>query len=129
LRWALPMPRSDFERSGDSKREVYLVAYFYPRMAVYDDVRGWDAEPYLGTAEFYDEFGDYRVALTVPAGWTVMGTGTLLNPAEVWTEQTRRRLAAAAVSDTVVHVATRADRTARAVTAPPAATRGKLVYR
>ena len=68
---------------GSSDREVYFVSYWFPNLAVYDDLRGWDAEPYLGNAEFYDEFGDYRVSLTVPAGWSVMATGTLANPTEV----------------------------------------------
>lgn len=127
VEWALTLPQNSSGRVGWSRREVYFVGYFYPRMAVYDDLRGWDAQPYLGNAELYDDFGDYHVALTVPAGWTVMATGTLENPGAVWSEQTRRRLAAAAGADTVVHVATRADRAARVVTAAPAS--GKLTYR
>ena len=127
IEWDETFPQSNSGRVGWSDREVYFVGYWYPRMAVYDDLRGWDAEPYLGSAEFYDDFGDYRVSLTVPAGWTVMGTGTLANPEEVWSDQTRRQLAAAAVADSVVHVASRADRQANRVTmAPPD---GRLTYR
>ena len=125
--WEEIFPQSTSGRVGWSNREVYFVGYWYPRMAVYDDLRGWDAESYLGAAEFYDDFGDYRVSLTVPAGWTVMATGTLENPEEVWSEQTRRRLAAAEVADSVVHVASGADRQANRVTmAPPD---GRLTYR
>ena len=125
--WEEILPQSSSGRVGWSDREVYFVGYWYPRMAVYDDLRGWDAEAYRGTAEFYDDFGDYRVSLTVPAGWTVMATGTLENPEEVWSEQTRRRLSAAAVADTVVHVASGADRQANRVTL--ASSGGLLTYR
>ena len=125
--WEEILPQSSSGRVGWSDREVYFVGYWYPRMAVYDDLRGWDAEAYRGTAEFYDDFGDYRVSLTVPAGWTVMAMGTLENPEEVWSEQTRRRLSAAAVADTVVHVASGADRQANRVTL--ASSSGLLTYR
>lgn len=125
--WEETFPQSTSGRVGWSENEVYFVGYWYPRMAVYDDLRGWDAESYMGVAEFYDDFGDYRVSLTVPAGWTVMATGTLDNPDEVWSEQTRRRLTIAEGGDSVVHVASGADRQAGRVTvAPPD---GRLTYR
>ena len=125
--WEETFPQSTSGRVGWSETEVYFVGYWYPRMAVYDDLRGWDAESYMGVAEFYDDFGDYRVSLTVPAGWTVMATGTLDNPDEVWSEQTRRRLTIAEGGDSVVHVASGADRQAGRVTvAPPD---GRLTYR
>jgi hypothetical protein len=125
--WEETFPQNTSGRVGWSDHEVYFVGYWYPRMAVYDDLRGWDAEPYRGTAEFYDDFGDYDVSLTVPVGWTVMATGTLKNPEEVWSEQTRRRLSAAEVADSVVHVASGADRQENRVTmAPPG---GLLTYR
>ena len=125
--WEETLPQSGAGRMGHSDREMYFVAYWFPKMAVFDDLRGWDAEPYLSGAEFYDGFGDYRVSLTVPAGWTVMGTGTLENAEEVYTSTTRERLAAAATADTLVVVATREDRDAGTVTT--AGTDGKLTYR
>jgi hypothetical protein len=82
------------------------VAQWYPQVAVYDDLHGWDATPYLGDGEFYLEYGDFDVALTLPAGWLVGATGTLQNPAEVLTPPTRDRLAAALSSDQVVHAVT-----------------------
>ena len=127
LDWEEVFPQSSSGRVGWNERAVYFIGYWYPRMAVYDDLRGWDAQPYLGNAEFYDDFGDYRVSVTVPAGWTVMGTGALLNPEQVWSEQTRHRIAAAAMADSVVEVASRADLQAGRVTA--AASGGKLAYR
>ena len=65
-------------------------------MAVYDDVNGWQTDQYLGNAEFYMGYGNYDVALTVPAGWLVDATGRLQNAAEVLSAQTRARLDSAA---------------------------------
>jgi hypothetical protein len=82
---------------------LYQVAQWYPRMAVYDDVRGWNTDQYI-SAEFYLEYGDFDVTLTLPAGFTVTATGVLRNPAEVLPAMIRERLAAAAHSDTIVHI-------------------------
>jgi hypothetical protein len=100
------LPQNGTGRMGHSAHQVYFVAYWFPKVAVFDDLRGWDAEPFLGRAEFYDAFDDYRVAITVPAGWTVMATGTHTNPDEVLAPRTLERLAAAAGADTVVTIAT-----------------------
>ena len=124
--WTVKLPQSGAGRMGYSDREVYFVAYWFPKMAVFDDLRGWDVEPYRGGAEFYDGYADYSVELTVPEGWTVMATGDLLNPEEVLTQQTRDRLAAAATSDERVVVASRVDRRGGLVTAP--GIDGKLTY-
>ena len=59
---------------------LYEIAQWYPRMAVYDDVIGWNTDPYLGQGEFYLEYGDIDFAITVPAGYTVAASGTLQNP-------------------------------------------------
>ncbi len=81
---------------------VYEVAQWYPRMAVYDDVRGWNTEQYLGQGEFYLEYGSFDVSLTVPADVIVAATGTLQNPDEVLTAAQRARLARARTSDQTV---------------------------
>src|SRR6059036_83138 len=83
---------------------LYELAQWYPRLAVYDDVRGWNTDQYLGQGEFYLEYGDFDVALTVPASFVVAATGTLLNPAEVLTPTQRARLATALESDTTVPI-------------------------
>jgi len=100
---------------GHSDREMYFLAYWFPKIAVFDDLRGWDAEPYQG-AEFYEGYGDYRVSLTVPNGWTAMATGELENPEEVYTVQTRTRMAAALEADTMVQIATREELESGSVT-------------
>lgn len=125
--WSVVLPQSGAGRMGHSDREVYFVAYWFPKMAVFDDLRGWDAEPYLSQAEFYDGFGDYRASLAVPAGWTVMATGALVNGDEVLAPVTRERLALAATADTRVEIASTADVRAGRVTQP--GRDGWLTYR
>ncbi len=106
--WSFTVPQNGGGRMGHSDREMYFLAYWFPKVAVYDDLRGWDAESYLG-AEFYEGYGDYRVNLTVPHEWTVMGAGELMNAEEVFTPRTLSRMRAAAVADTMVRIATRED--------------------
>ena len=74
---------------------LYEIAQWYPRLAVYDDVRGWNHEPYIGAGEFYLEYGSFDVSLTVPANYIVAATGTLRNPEVVLTPAQRYRLARA----------------------------------
>jgi hypothetical protein len=83
-------------RWGDT---LYQVAQWYPRVAVYDDLRGWDTDPYLGPSEFYNTFGRFDVTLDVPAGWLVGATGILRNPQEVLTPAVRERLSHVLESD------------------------------
>lgn len=83
-------------RMGDS---LYQVAQWYPRVAVYDDLQGWNDDRYLGSSEFYNNFGRFDVRIDVPAGWLVGATGVLQNPAQVLTQRTRDRLARVLESD------------------------------
>jgi hypothetical protein len=116
------------ERMGHSEnRDTYFVAYWFPKMAMLDDVHVWDAEPFLGRGEFYDGFADYRVALTVPQHWSVIGTGVLDNAEAVFSPLTLERLEAAATADTLVMVAGQGERIARTVTRE--APGGTLTYR
>jgi hypothetical protein len=81
---------------------IFEAAQWYPRLAVYDDVRGWNTEQYLGLGEFYLEYGRFDVSLTVPATMLVAATGTLQNPLQVLTATQRKRLTLARHSDTTV---------------------------
>jgi hypothetical protein len=88
----------------DSKNgPIYSIAQWYPRMAVYDDVHGWDTLPYL-QQEFYLEYGDFDYSVTVPASWIVASPGELQNPNEVLTAAERARLAQARQSDKTVMI-------------------------
>jgi hypothetical protein len=109
IAWAFQIPPNGAPREG-STGDVFMVAYWYPRFAVYDDVTGWQIDPYLGTAEFYMDYADYDVNLNVPQGWLVGATGELTNPNEVLSKQTRDRLADARRGGGIVHVVTDRDR-------------------
>jgi hypothetical protein len=83
--------------------EIYEIAQWFPRMAVYDDLRGWNTNPYLGS-EFYCEYGDIDYAVTVPWNFLVAGSGELTNPDQVLTGEERRRLDQARTSDATVMI-------------------------
>jgi hypothetical protein len=104
--WHFTVPEQGVGRMGRDGA-LYEIAQWYPRMAVYDDVRGWNHEPYIGAGEFYLEYGDFDVTLTLPASYIVAATGELQNAAQVLGETQRRRLALAHQSDTAVAVITR----------------------
>ncbi len=94
-------PQTRGVRMGAWGDSLFQVAQWYPRVAVFDDLRegGWDTEPYLGTSEFYNNFGHFDVKLDVPAGWLVGATGVLQNPDEVLTAAARERLSHVLESD------------------------------
>ena len=83
--------------------EIYNLAQWYPRMAVYDDIRGWDPLPYLAQ-EFYLEYGDFDYWVTLPSNMIVAGSGALQNPGEVLTAREQARLARARTSDATVDI-------------------------
>ncbi len=83
---------------------LYQPTQWYPRVAVYDDLRGWDNELYVGPSEFYNNFGSFDVNIDVPAGWLVSGTGILQNPEQVLTPTARERLATVTRSDAITTI-------------------------
>jgi hypothetical protein len=83
---------------------LFQPTQWFPRVAKYDDLRGWDSSVYLGPAEFYNNFGRFDVRIDVPAGWIVSGTGVLQNPEQVLTPTARERLAKVLASDDVVTI-------------------------
>jgi hypothetical protein len=108
--WHFPVPQQGAGgRMGWDADDLFFLAYWYPQMAVYDDLGGWHADPFQGRGEFYMGYGDYDVTLTVPEGWVVRATGELQNPAEVFPPEIRQRLARAEQSDSVVTILSPAD--------------------
>ncbi len=108
ISYSFKVPEHGSDRMGRDST-LFEIAQWFPRMAVYDDVRGWNTDPYLGQGEFYLEFGDYDYSVTVPAGYLVAGSGVLQNPQQVLTAEQRRRLAQAARSGEVVQIITEAE--------------------
>ena len=83
---------------------LFQPTQWYPRIAKYDDLRGWDTQIYMGPSEFYNNFGRFDVQITVPGGWIVSGTGVLQNPNEVLTASARERLSKVLGSDSITTI-------------------------
>ena len=115
--WRFAVPASGSARMGRDGT-LYEMAQWYPRMAVYDDVRGWNHDPYIGAGEFYLEYGDFDVSITVPASYIVAATGELANPEIVLTAAQRQRLLRARRSDTTIAVIAAAEAGDTRVTRP-----------
>jgi len=118
MSFSFNVPEHGSDRMGRDG-SLYEIAQWYPRMAVYDDVRGWNTDPYLGQGEFYLEYGDIEYAVTAPAGYTIAGSGVLQNAADVLSTTQRARLATAATSSDQVAIITRGE----AKAAPTSGTR------
>ena len=80
-------------------KKLFQPTQWFPRLAKYDDLRGWETSLYLGPAEFYNNFGKFNVKIEMPAGWLVSGTGILQNPEQVLTPTARKRLKSVLKSD------------------------------
>ncbi len=105
ISYSFKVPRYGSDRMGKQETQegvIYEIAQWYPRMAVYDDVEGWNTLPYLGAGEFYLEYGDFEYNITVPYNHIVVGSGELMNPNEVLTTEQIKRLNEAKSSDKTV---------------------------
>ena len=104
-------------REGVIDSTTFYLGYFYPRVAVYDDYNGWDRLDFNDRQEFYNDFNDYTLSVTVPKNYIVWATGTLRNPAKVLQPEYVKRLQASMTSDSTIHIATAADIAAKNITA------------
>ncbi len=106
--WSFVVPEGGNNGRGAKEKVkdgwLYEVAQWFPRASVYDDVSGWQTDQFLGQGEFYLNFGNYDVSVTVPRNHIVDGTGVLQNPAEVLTAEQRARLAKAMTADAPVFI-------------------------
>src|SRR5712691_7121470 len=107
--WHFPLPPYGGGRMGRVGSRFYEIGQWYPRLVVYDDVHGWNPLPYIGAGEFYLEYGDFDVSLTLPAGFVVAATGTVANPLVAWGPTARARLARARRSAERVQIITKAE--------------------
>jgi hypothetical protein len=94
--------RTDHTNTANGK--IYEIAQWYPRICVYDDTQGWNTLPFLGSGEFYCEYGDFDYKVTLPWNMIVAGSGELQNPQEVLSAKEESRLAAARASDKTVMI-------------------------
>ncbi|WP_316810192.1 M1 family metallopeptidase [Pedobacter heparinus] len=107
-------------RTGQVNDSAHFVAYFFPRIAVYDDIDGWNKYPYTGEEEFYNDFCNFKAEITVPKDYVVWATGDLLNPKAVFRKEIAGRLGRAEETDEVLDVITATDLQQKQVTSTKA---------
>ncbi len=104
-------------REGMIDSTTYYLAYFYPRVAVYDDYNGWDRFDFTDQQEFYNDFNNYTITVNVPKNYIVWSTGVLQNANEVLQPKYAQRLASSMQSDEIITIASKEDLTTKNVTA------------
>jgi len=107
LRFAFDIPEYGSDRLGIEEVEqgtIFQIAQWFPAVAKFDDVHGWNTLPYLGQGEFYTDFGSFDVSITAPREFLVVATGTLQNASEVLTQEQLERLDRAKSSATTVDI-------------------------
>ena len=109
LSWEFRIPRENGLRMGRYDSAVFFIAYWYPQIAVYDDIDGWDMTEYTGNTEFYNDFNNYDVKITVPNNYCVWGTGELQNPEELFAPQILSKYAEANTSFNTINIITAQD--------------------
>ncbi|RYG41427.1 MAG: M1 family peptidase, partial [Chitinophagaceae bacterium] len=105
IEYSYTVPQYGADRTGiqpTKNGDIYAIAQWFPRLCVYDDIRGWNTDPYLGASEFYLEYGDFEVNITAPASHIVVASGDLLNPQDVFTAKQLQRYNQAKQSDATV---------------------------
>lgn len=103
-------------REGMIDSTTYFLAYFYPRVAVYDDYNGWDRMNFMDSHEFYSDFNDYTVTVNVPKNYLVWGTGTLQSPESLLQPAYAKRYRDSWVSDETIRIVTKTDLETKQVT-------------
>jgi hypothetical protein len=116
--WHYTVNKGSHNRTGSVDPSSFFIAYFFPRIAVYDDIHGWNDSLYTGTAEFYNDFGMFKVSIAVPRNFIVWATGSLENPGEVLRPKYLQRFKSALSSNNIVHIINAAECTGKDITAP-----------
>lgn len=109
LSWELHIPVKTHIRMGTYDSTSFFIAYWYPQIAVYDDVEGWDRIAHLGQQEFYREYAHFDVEITLPAHYQVWATGLLQNISEIYSDDVLKRLSNSEKSDTSCHIVSEAN--------------------
>jgi len=103
-------------REGMIDSTTYFLAYFYPRVAVFDDYNGWDRMDFVDSHEFYSDFNDYDVRIHAPKNYIVWGTGTLHQPETLLQRDVLKRYTASFKTNEIIHVATKENIAAKNIT-------------
>ena len=115
IKWHYQVSKQD-NREGMIDPTTFYLAYFYPRVAVNDDYQGWDHLDFNDLLEFYSDFNNYNVNITIPKNYICWGTGTLLNPAEVLQPDYLHKFQQSMTSDDIISIATPTDIASKNIT-------------
>ena len=115
-------------REGMIDSTTYFLAYYYPRIAVYDDYAGWDRVDHNDATEFYNDFNDYKLSVTVPKNYIVWATGDFQNPEEVLQPKYTERLKNSITSDRDIEIVTASDLLSKNITTPNPQNTWKYAY-
>jgi hypothetical protein len=109
ITYSYTLNKTSHIRTGQVDSGAFFIAYFFPRIAVYDDIDGWNLNPYRGSEEFYNDFCHFNLSVTVPGNYKVWSTGNLKNAADVYVPKIVQRIDDAGKSDKVTDVITEAE--------------------
>ena len=109
VKWQTQLPHSHLHRFGNYGESDWFVAYWYPQIAVYDDIDGWDHLSYTGAYEFYNDFADFDVEITVPGKHLVWATGNFLNPEKILSKQVHEKYITSRTQEELVRVVSKKD--------------------
>jgi len=104
--WNFVIPAGKNPRMGTYDSTSFFIGYWFPQVAVYDDIDGWDKLAHNGEQEFYNDFSNYEVEISVPNTFGVWATGILQNPAEILTPEYLERYNKAHSSDSIINIVT-----------------------
>lgn len=104
LSWQFRIPTITKKRMGAYDNSSFFIAYWFPHIAVYDDLSGWDKFPYMGIQEFYNDYSNFDVEITVPQNYIVWGTGLLQNAKDLFTDNIFNKILSSQTSDSIFHI-------------------------
>ncbi len=104
IEWSFQLTLANFARMGTYDSTSFFIAYWYPQIAVYDDIDGWDTQEYTGYTEMYNDFNNYEVELTVPRDFHIWATGVWQNPEKILSDEYLGLYHQAKISDEIIRI-------------------------
>ena len=109
LDFTTPLPTTNGLRSGTIDSSSFFAAYWFPQIAVYDDIFGWDREEYVGVPENYSDFSNFWVEITLPSEYNIWATGEHMNKDEIFSKDILKRIVASKLSNKPVAILDKKD--------------------
>jgi hypothetical protein len=116
IEWSLSLPVTGMFRSGTYDESSFFAGNWYPKISVYDDIVGWNSFGHTGNAEFYNDYGDFKVEITAPAHYNIWSSGLLQNADEIYRDKFLARINKASLFNEVVEIIGREDRMENKIT-------------